>query len=134
MEVVSNLVDTQLGGLQKVGGFHKKHLIDIVDNGAACDLTDYAREIDGGDMKHGGVERDVMVFYKVAGQKTDETDEDFLHTLGRLAVYDGAVLGVLQIKQEDGIEHAQHFTFINMVRVKIADDFAHFHDQMVCGI
>ena len=32
--------------------------------------------------------------------------EDFLHALGCLAVYDGTLLGVLQVEQEDGIEHA----------------------------
>ena len=81
-----------------------------------------------------GVERDVVVLGKVAWQQTDEADEDFLHTLGCLAVYDGTLLGVLQVKQEDGLEHAQHLAFINMVGMKIADDFAHLHGQMLCGI
>ena len=49
-----------------------------------------------------GVERDVVVFYKVAGQQAGEADEDFLHTLGRLTLYDGTLLGVLQVKQEYG--------------------------------
>ncbi len=35
-----------------------------------------------------GIEGDVVVLGKVTGQQTDEVDEDFLHTLGRLAVYD----------------------------------------------
>ncbi|MBR4809368.1 MAG: hypothetical protein IK031_03705 [Bacteroidales bacterium] len=41
------------------------------------------------------------MLYKVAGQNTDEADEDFLHALGRLALYDGTLLGVLQVEQED---------------------------------
>ena len=49
-----------------------------------------------------GVERDVVVFYKVAGQQTDEVDENFFHTLGCLAVYDGMLLGILQVKQKYG--------------------------------
>ena len=81
-----------------------------------------------------GIERDVVVLYKVAGQQTDEADEDFLHALRRLTVYDGTLLGVLKVKQEDGIEHAQYLAFINMVGLKIADDFAHLHEQMLCGI
>ena len=35
-----------------------------------------------------GIEGDVVVLGKVTGQQADEVDEDFLHTLGRLAVYD----------------------------------------------
>ena len=54
------------------------------------------------------IERDVVVLGKVLGQQTDEADEDFLHALGCLAVYDGTLLGVLQVEQEDGIEHPQH--------------------------
>jgi len=68
-----------------------------------------------------GIEGDVVVLGKVTGQQTDEVDEDFLHTLGRLAVYDGTLLGILQVKQEDGIEHAQHLAFIDMVGMNIAD-------------
>ena len=134
MQVVGNLGNAQLGGLQQERRLHQEHLVNIIDNGATCDLTDHAGEIDGSNMKLGGVERDVVVFYKVAGQQTDEADEYFLHTLGGLAVCDGALLSVLQVKQEDGIEHAQHFTFIDMVGMQIADDFAHFHEQMLCGI
>ena len=128
MEVVSYLGDTQLGSLQQEGGLHEKHLIDIVDNCAASDLTDYAGEIDGRNMKQVGVERDVVVFYKVAGQQTDKANEDFLNTLGRLTVYDGTILGILQVKQEYGVEHPQYLTFIDMVGMKRADDFAHFRD------
>ena len=128
MEMVGNLGNAQFGGLQQEGGFHQQHLIDIVDNGAASDLTDYSGEIDGRDMKLVGIERDVVVLRKVAGQQTDEADEDFFHTLGRLAVYDGTILGILQVKQEYGIEHAQHLTFIYMIGMKIANDFAHFRD------
>ena len=62
-----------------------------------------------------GIERDIVMFYKVVGQQTDEADEDFLDALGCLTVYDGTLLGVLQVEQEDGIEHAQHLAFINMV-------------------
>ena len=35
------------------------------------------------------IERDVVVLGKVLGQQTDESDEDFLHALGSLTVYDG---------------------------------------------
>ena len=101
MEAVGYLRDAQPRGLQQEGGLHQQHLVDIIDNGAACDLTDHAGEIDGRDMKLAGVERDVVVLYKVAGQNTDEADEDFLHALGRLALYDGTLLGVLQVEQED---------------------------------
>ena len=134
VEAVGNLRDAQRGGLQQEGGLHQQHLVDVVDDGAARDLTDDAGEIDGGDVQLGGVERDVVVLQKVAGQQTDEADEDFLDTLGRLAVYDGALLGVLQVEQENGIEHTQHLAFINMVGMKIADNFAHLHEQMLCGI
>ena len=127
VELVGYLGDAQLGGLQQEGGLHQQHLIDIIDNGAASDLTDHTGEIDGRDMELIGIERNVVVLHKVAGQQTDEADEDFLHALGRLAVYDGTLLGVLQVEQEYGIEHAQHLAFIDMVGLKIADDFAHLH-------
>ena len=52
-----------------------------------------------------GIERDVVVLHKVAGQQTDEVNKNFLHALGCLAVYDGTLLGILQVKQEYGIEH-----------------------------
>ena len=90
-------------------------MIDIVHNGAACDLTDHAGEIDGRDMELAGVERDVVVLYKVAGQHADEADEDLFHALGRLALYDGTLLGVLQVEQEDGIKHTQHLSLVNMI-------------------
>ena len=134
MEAVGYLGDAQPRGLQQKRGLHQQHLVDIVDNGATSDLTDHAGEIDGRDMELVGIERDVMVLNKVAGQQTDEADEDFLHALGRLAMYDGTLLGVLKVDQEDGIEHPQHLAFINMVRMKIADDFAHLHGQVLCGI
>ena len=134
MEVVGYLGDAQLRGLQQEGGFHQQHLIDIIYNGTARDLANYAGEIDGRDMEPLGIERNVVVFYKVAGQQTGEADEDFFYTLGRLAVYDGALLSVLQVEQEDGIEHAQHLTFIDVVGMNIADDFFHFCYQMLCGI
>ena len=134
MEVVGYLGDTQLGGLQQERCFHEEHLVDIVDNGAPRDLANYAGEIDGRYMEPVGIKGYVVVFCKVTGQQTDEADEDFLNTLGCLAMYDGTVLSVLQVEQEDGIEHAQHLTFIYMIGMEIADDFAHFHDQMLCGI
>ena len=124
MEVVSNLGDAQLGGLQQKRCLHDEHLIDVVDNGAPRDLTNHSGEIDGRDVELVGIEGDVVMFNIMTGQQTNEADEDFLHALGRLAVYDGSLLGVLQVKQEDGIEHAQHLTFIYMVGMKIADDLA----------
>ena len=134
MELVGYLGDAQLGGLQQEGGFHQQHLIDIVDNGAACDLTDYTGEIDGRNMQLVSVEWDVVVLGKVVGQQTDEADEDFLHALGCLAVYDGTLLSVLKVEQEYGIEHAQHLAFIDMLGMKTVDDFAHLHDEMLSGI
>ena len=134
MEVVGYLGDAQLGSLQQERRFHEKHMVNIIDNSAASDLTDNTREIDRGDVKFGGVERDVMVFRKVAGQYADEADEYFLNALRCLAVYDGMILGILQVKQEYGIEHAQYFIFINVVGMKIADNFTHLHEQMLCGI
>ena len=134
MEVVGYLSDAQFGGLQQERCFHEEHLIDIIDDGAPRDLTNHAGKIDRGDMEPVGIKGYVVVLHKVAGQQTDETDEDFLNTLGRLAMYDGTLLGILQIEQEDGIEHAQHFTFIDMFGMKVADDLAHFHEQMLCGI
>ncbi len=106
MELVCYLGDTHWGGLQQERSLHQQHLIDIVDNGAASYLTYYAGEIDGRDMELVGIERDVMALSKVAGQQTGEADEYFLDALRCLAVYDGTLLGVLQIEQEDGIEHA----------------------------
>ena len=38
---------------------------------------------------------------EMVGQQTDKADEDFLHALGRLAVYDGPLLGVLKDEEED---------------------------------
>ena len=105
MEVVGNLSDAQLGGLQQERGFHQQHLIDIVDNGAPSDLTYHAGEIDGRDMELVGIERDVVVLHKITRQQTDEVNKDFLHALGRLAMCDGTLLGILQVKQEYGIEH-----------------------------
>ena len=134
MEAVGYLGDAQLRGAQQKRGFHEEHLVDVVDNSAPRDLTDDPREVNGADMKRGSVERDVVVLGEMVRQQTDEADEDFLDALGCLAVYDGTILGILQVKQEDGIEHAQHFTFIDMVGMKIADDFAHLHEQMLCGI
>ena len=61
-----------------------------------------------------GVERNVVVLGKVAGQQTDEADEDFLHALGRLAVYDGTLLGVEEI-------------FIEFIRL-LPRHFAQHHD------
>ena len=106
MEMVGYLGDAQFGGLQQKRCLHEEHLIDIVDDSAARDLTNHTGEIDGRDVEMVGIEGDVVVLYKVAGQQTDEADEDFFNALGRLAVYDGTILGVLQVKQEYGIEHA----------------------------
>ena len=132
--MVGYLGDAHRGGLQQEGGLHQEHLIDKIDDGAARDLTDHTGEIDCRDVELVGIERDVVVLSKVAGQQTAEADEYFLHTLGRRAMYDGTLLGVLQVEQEDGIEHAQHLTFIDMVGMNIADDLAHFHNQMLCDI
>ena len=134
MEVVGYLSDAQWGGLQEEGGLHKEHLIDKIDNGAARDLTDYSGEIDGRDMEQAGVERDVVMLGKVAGQQTSAADKYFLNSLGRLAVYDCTLLGVLQVEQEYGIEHTQHLAFIDMVGMNTVDDFAHLRGQMFCGI
>ena len=134
MEVVGYLGDAHRGGLQQERGLHQQHLVDIIYNGAARDLTDDAGEIDGGDVELGGVEWDVVVLHKVAGQQADEADKDFLDALGRLAVHDGALLGVLQVEQEDGVEHPQHLALVDVVGVQVADDFAHLRGQVPCGV
>jgi len=45
MEAVGYLSDTQLRSAKQEQGFHKEHLVDVVDDGAASDLTDHAGEI-----------------------------------------------------------------------------------------
>ena len=67
MEIVGYLGDAQFGGLQQICCFHEEHLIDVVDNSTACDLTNHAGEIDGGDMKPVGIEGYVVVLGKVTG-------------------------------------------------------------------
>jgi len=109
-------------------------MVDIVNDRASGDLADNPGQVNGADTEPGGVERDVVVLNKVVRQQADEADEDFLHALGRLAVYNGTLLRVLQVKQEDGIEHAQHLDLIDMVGMNIVDDFAHFCYQTLCGI
>ena len=66
-------------------------------------------------MKRGCVERDVVMLGEMVGQQTDKADEDFLDTLGCLAMYNSTILSILQVEQEYGIEHTQHFPLINMV-------------------
>ena len=95
MEAVGYLGDAQFGSSQQEGGFHKKHLIDVINYCATCYLTYDTREINGRNVELGGVERDVVVFGKVVWQKTDETDKDLLNSLWRLAMYDGTALGIL---------------------------------------
>ena len=51
-----------------------------------------------------------------------------------MAVHDGALLGVLQVEQEDGIEHPQHLAFVDVVGMQIADDFAHLRGQVPGGV
>ena len=41
METIGYLADAQLGGLQQESGLHQEHLIDIINNGAALDLTNH---------------------------------------------------------------------------------------------
>ena len=65
MEAVGYLRDAQLRGAQQEGGFHEELLIDVIHDSAPRDLADNAGEIDGGDMEHGGVEGNVVVFGKV---------------------------------------------------------------------
>lgn len=132
--MVGYLGNAQLGGLQQEGGFHQQHLVNIVDYCAASDLTDHSGKIDCRDVELVGIERDVVALQEVSGQQTGEADEDLLHTLGCLALHDGTLLGILQVEQEDGIEHAQNLAFIDMVGMEIADDFTHLHEQMLCGI
>ena len=134
MEAVGNLADAQLRGAQQERGFHKDHLVDVVDDGASRDLTDDAREVDRADMKRGGVKLDVVVFGEMFGQQTDEADEDFLDTLGNLTVDDSVLLRILQVEQEDGIEQAQHFGFVDVVGLQVTDDFAHLGGQMPGGV
>ena len=70
METVAYLGDAQFRDAEKERSFHQEHLVDIVDNCAATDLTDYAGEINCRDMELVGIERDVMVFRKVLGQQS----------------------------------------------------------------
>ena len=42
MQMVGYLGDAQPRGFQQEGGFHEKHLVDVIDNGSTCDLTDDA--------------------------------------------------------------------------------------------
>ena len=134
MQAVGNLGNAQPGGTQQEGGFHQEHLVDIIYNGTACDLTYHTRQIDRTDIEPVGIEGNIVMLSKVVGQQTDEADKYFFYALGRLAVHNGTLLGVLQIEQEDGIEHTQYLTFIYMVGLQIADDFLHLHDQMLRGI
>ena len=99
MEVVGNLGDAQLGSLQQERGFHQQHLIDIVDNCAARDLTNHAGEIDCGDKEFVGVERDVVVFYKVAGD-INHKDEEGSYII--LAIEKAAGAYTVTYKGEEG--------------------------------
>ena len=134
MEAVGYLGNAQFRGSQQERGFHEKHLVDVINDGVPCDLADDSREIDGADMERGGVEGDVVVLSEIVGQKADETDKDFLDALGNLVMNDDTILRVLQVEQEDGIEQAQHLSFVDVVRLQVVNDFAHFHGQMLCGI
>lgn len=98
MEVVGCLGDAHRGGLQQEGSLHQEHLIDIIDEGASSDLAYLAGEIDRRDVELDGIERDVVA------------------------------LGVLQVEQEDGIEHSQHLAFIDMVGMKIS-----YRDDNIVG-
>ena len=131
MEAVGYLGDAHRRGAKQERGFHQEHLVDVVDDSTPRDLTNDAGEIDLRDVEPGGIEGDVAVLGKMLGQETDETNKDFLYTLGRLTVGDGLLLGVLHVEQEDGIKHAQYLIFIDMVGVQVGDYFAHPCGQML---
>ena len=82
----------------------------------------------------GGIEGYVVVTSEVERQQTDEIDKDFLDALGRLAVNDGTALGVLQVEQEDGIEHLKDLALVDVAGVLVTDDFLHFHEQELSRI
>ena len=54
-------------------------------------------------MQPVGIEADVMVLNEVEREQTVKADEDFLYALGDMPVDDDAVLGILQVKEEDGV-------------------------------
>ena len=51
VEAVGDLLDAEARRAQQEGGLHHEHLVDVVDDGAARDLTDDARQIDAGDVE-----------------------------------------------------------------------------------
>ena len=75
-------------------------MVDIINDRATGDLADNPGQINGTDAEPGGVERNIVVLDIVVRQQSNEVDEDFLHALWRLAVNDGTLLRVLQVKQE----------------------------------
>lgn len=125
MEAVGDLLDAEVGCAQQEGGLHHEHLVDIVDDGAACDLADDAREIDAGDVEPGGVEGDVVMFGEVLGQQAYEADEYLLDALRDLSVRNGFCLGIQQVEQEDGVEHLQNLRLVDVVGMKVSDNLVH---------
>ena len=62
---------------------------------------------------------------KVLWQQADEADEVVLDALGHGAVGDGSGLCVVEVEEENGIEHAQDLVLVHVVRVEVAGDLAH---------
>ena len=119
MEMVGYLGDAHFGGLQQECCFHHQHLIDIVDDGATRDLTDHAREIDGRDMELVGIEGNVVVLGKVAGQQTDETDENLFYTLGLLNTRQSSLCMRNNQNSHQSIRPANQRAFFSMLGMSI---------------
>ena len=65
MKAVGNLRDAQIGRAQQERSLYHQHMVDIVNDRATGDLADYPGQVNGADAESGGVERDVVVLYKV---------------------------------------------------------------------
>ena len=95
-------------------------------------MLDDTREIDGGDVQCRCIEADIVKLGKMPGQQADESDEDFFDPLWDGTVSDGLVLGILQVKQEDGIEHPDNFLLVDVIGVQVPHDFTHLGCQVLC--
>ena len=132
MEAVGYLIDAEWRGAQQIGRFHQQVLIDVIDDSATSDLPDDTGEIDSRDVEGRGIEGDVVVFRKMLREQADETEKDLLYSLGHLTLAEGFLLCALNVEQEDGIEHLQYLSLVDVVGVQVADDLAHLFGQPLC--
>ena len=130
MQAVGYLRYAELGGAQQESGLHEQVLVDIVDDRTPRNLTDYTRKIHRGDVQCRGIETYVVMLGKVFGQQPDETDKDFFHALRHGALSDGALLRVLQVQQENSIEHLHYLLLIYMVGMQIGRNLTHLGRQL----